>query len=92
MGVTSILNLLVVSRYFNPNKLNRFITAAESVLTHYYVRLNQDNFQNILLLNKLEARPKDIAMNGCKPWEQIRDTLIPNFSRSGSGQFMTKTK
>lgn len=85
LPVLDIKTLSIIPNFNgNPNKLHRFISASESILTHYYDRQNPNNFQNILLingvLNKLEGRAEEIiAINGANDWDSIKTTLLQNF-------------
>lgn len=85
LPILDIKNLSIIPNFDgNPNKLHRFISASESILTHYYDIQNTNNFQNILLLNgilnKLEGRAEEvIAINGANSWESIKKTLLQNF-------------
>lgn len=80
-----IKNLSIIPNFDgNPNKLYRFISASESILTHYFDKTNLANFQNVLLmngiLNKLEGRAEEvIAINGADSWDDIKNTLLQNF-------------
>lgn len=80
-----IKNLSVIPHFDgNSNKLHRFITASESILNHYYDRVNVNNFQNVLLmngiLNKLEGRAEEVvAINGANSWDDIKNALVQNF-------------
>lgn len=83
--VLDIKNLSIIPNFDgNSNKLFRFISASESILTHYADRRNPASFQNHLLLNgilnKLEGRAEEVvSINGNKDWGSIKQTLIQNF-------------
>lgn len=85
LPVLDIKNLSIIPQFDgNCNKLHRFISAAESILTHYYDQANPNSFQNTLLLNgilnKLDGRAEEVvAIYGAKSWEDIKNTLIQNF-------------
>lgn len=83
--VLDIKNLSIIPHFDgNCNKLHRFISAAESILTHYYDQANPNSFQNTLLLNgilnKLDGRAEEVvAIYGAKSWEDIKNALLQNF-------------
>lgn len=83
--VLDVKNLSIIPSFDgNPNKLHRFISACESILTHYYDRNDPNSFQNNLLLNgilnKLENRAEEVVgINGVDNWDDIKNTLLQNF-------------
>lgn len=70
--VLDIKNLSIIPTFDgNPNELHRFISASESILTHFFDTRNVNNFQNTLLLNgilnKLEGRAEEVvSINGAE--------------------------
>lgn len=79
----------------NPNRLFRFISTSESVLTQFYQEAEPDNFQNQIvlqsILGKLKGKAEEVVnIHGCTLWSTVKQVLLQHFSDQRDENVLTR--